>query len=56
MNMYQIIKKNTKKAKVNAKHLEESIVKNKEELFESNPHTSIYKILDAIDEFNETIK
>lgn len=56
MNMYQIIKENTKKAKVNAKHLEESIVKNKEELFESNPHTSIYKILDAIDEFNKTIK
>ena len=55
MNMYQIIKKNTKKAKVNAKHLEESIVKKKEELFESNPHTSIYKILDAIDELNEPL-
>lgn len=55
-NMYQIIKENTKKAKVNAKHLEEYIVKNKEELLESNPHTSIYKILDAIDEFNKTIK
>ena len=51
MNMYEIIKHNIDMAIKTAKLLEERIINNKEELIKSNPHTSIYKILDAIDNF-----
>ncbi len=51
MNMYEIIKHNTDMAIKTAILLEERIINNKEELIKSNPHTSIYKILDAIDNF-----
>ena len=53
MDMYKIINKSTDKARSIAKHFEQQIIRNKENLLESNPHTSIYKILDAIDEFNK---
>ena len=53
MDMYKIINKSTNKARSIAKHFEQQIIRNKENLLESNPHTSIYKILDAIDEFNK---
>lgn len=53
MNMYNIIKNNVTRAKKTAFNLEQSVIKNKEELLKSNPHTSVYKILDAIEEFNK---
>ena len=52
MDMYQIIKDSTDNARSTAQSLEQQIIRNKEDLLSSNPHTSIYKILDAIDEFN----
>ena len=52
MDMYKIIKDSTDNARSTAQSLEQQIIKNKEDLLSSNPHTSIYKILDAIDEFN----
>lgn len=52
MNMYKIIKNSTDNARNTAKFFEQQTLKNRENLLSSNPHTSIYKILDAIDEFN----
>lgn len=52
MDMYKIIKDSTDNATSTAQSLEQQIIRNKEDLLFSNPHTSIYKILDAIDEFN----
>lgn len=52
MDMYKIIKESTDNARSTAQSLEQQVNKNKEDLLSSNPHTSIYKILDAIDEFN----
>ena len=52
MDMYQIIKDSTDNARSTAQSLEQQIIRNKEDLLSSNPHTSIYKILDVIDEFN----
>lgn len=53
MNMYSKIKDLTGNARNNAKYIEEQIVKNNDKLLDTNPHTSIYKILDTIDEFNK---
>lgn len=52
MDMYKIIKDSTDNARSTAQSLEQQIIRNKEDLLCSNPHTNIYKILDAIDEFN----
>lgn len=52
MDMYKIIKDSTDNARSTAQSFEQQIIKNKEDLLSSNPHTSIYKILDVIDEFN----
>lgn len=52
MDMYKIIKNSTDNARSTAQSLEQQIIRNNEDLLSSNPHTSIYKILDAIDEFN----
>ena len=52
MDMYQISKDSTDNARSTAQSLEQQIIRNNEDLLSSNPHTSIYKILDAIDEFN----
>ncbi len=52
MDMYKIIKDSTDNARSIAQSLEQQIIRNNEDLLSSNPHTSIYKILDAIDEFN----
>ena len=52
MDMYKIIKDSTDNARSTAQSLEQQIISNKEDLLNSNPHTSIYKILNAIDEFN----
>ena len=52
MNMYKIIKNSRDNARNTAKFFEQQTLKNKENLLSSNPHTSIYKILDVIDEFN----
>lgn len=52
MDMYKIIKDSTDNARSTAQSLEQQIIRNKEDLLRSNPHTSIYKILDVIDEFN----
>ncbi len=53
IDMYKFIKCNTDKARTTAKLLEKRAVSSGEELIESNPHTSIYKILDAIDDFSK---
>lgn len=52
MDMYKLIKDSTDNARSIAQSLEQQIIRNNEDLLSSNPHTSIYKILDAIDEFN----
>ena len=54
MDMYKIIKDSTDNARSTAQSFEQQIIRNKEDLLSSNPHTSIYKILDAIDEFNNS--
>ena len=51
MDMYKLIYNLTDKAKTRAKSIEQNVINNKEELLKTNPHTSIYKILDAINEF-----
>lgn len=51
MDMYKMINKSTSSARNTAKNIELQAVKNNEDLFKLNPHTSIYKILDTIDEF-----
>ena len=55
MDMYKIIKDSTDNARSAAQAFEQQVIRNKEDLLSSNPHTSIYKILDAIDEFNNLI-
>ena len=52
VDMYKIIKDSTDNARSTAQSFEQQVIRNKEDLLSSNPHTSIYKILDAIDEFN----
>lgn len=52
IDMYKIIKDSTDNARSTAQSLEQQIIRNNEDLLSSNPHTSIYKILNAIDEFN----
>lgn len=52
MDMYKIIKESTDNARSTAQSLEQQVIRNKDDLLSSNQHTSIYKILDAIDEFN----
>ena len=56
MDMYKIIKDSTDNARSTAQSFEQQIIRNKEDLLSSNPHTSIYKILDAIDEYNKLNK
>lgn len=56
MDMYKIIKDSTDNARSTAYSLEQQIIRNNEDLLSSNPHTSIYKILNAIDEFNNLNK
>ena len=51
MDIYKMINKSTSSARNTAKNIEQQAVKNNEDLFKLNPHTSIYKILDTIDEF-----
>lgn len=51
MDMYKMINKSISSARNTAKNIEQQAVKNNEDLFKLNPHTSIYKILDTIDEF-----
>ena len=52
MNMYKIIKDKTQNARSIAETIENQSKKNNENLLNTNPHTSIYKVLDAIDKFN----
>ena len=52
MDMYKIIKDSTDNARSTAQSFEQQVIRNNEDLLSSKPHTSIYKILDAIDEFN----
>ena len=53
MNMYNKIKNQTDYARSTAQSIEQQIIKDGNELLKSNPHSSIYKILDAIDDFNK---
>ncbi len=52
MDMYDKIKNQTDDARSTAQSIEQQITKDNEDLLRSNPHSSIYKILNAIDEFN----
>lgn len=52
LDMYKVIKGSTKKAISTAQSLEQQLIRNNENLLSSNPHTSIYKIINAIEEFN----
>ena len=52
MDMYKIIKDSTDNARITAHSIESQIIRNNEDLLSTNPHTSIYKILNVIDEFN----
>lgn len=53
MDMYKIIKDSTFNARNVAQSFEIQGIKNREDILVLNPHTSIYKILNAIDGFNE---
>ncbi len=53
MNMYDIIKSNTLVAFEIAKSLEVKYIKNSEDVFVSNPYTSVYRIIEMIDNFNK---
>lgn len=53
MDMYQSIIKMLEKAKNTALNIEQEIKNNNGDLFNSNPHTSIYKIIAAIEEYNK---
>lgn len=52
MDMYMKIQDKTIEARDRAQSIEQQINKDGEELLISNPHSSIYKVLDKIDEFN----
>ena len=52
MNIYNLIKNKTEDARKLSKYYEKQSVKDQEDILNYNPHTSIYKILDAIDDFN----
>ena len=51
MDMYQSIIKMLEKAKNTALNIEQEIKNNNGDLFNSNPHTSIYKIIVAIEKY-----
>ncbi len=53
MDMFNLIKSHTEEAIITAKSLEQRAISDGEELINVNPHTSIYKILEAIQEFNK---
>ena len=53
MDMYDKIKNQTDDARSIAQSIEQKIIKDGDDLLKSNPHSSVYKILDAIDEFNK---
>lgn len=53
MDMYNVIKDLTNDAKNTAKSFRQQAEKNNEDLLTSNPHTNVYKILEAIDEFKK---
>lgn len=52
MDMYNKIKNQTDNARSTAQSIEQQIIKDGGDLLKSNPHSSVYKILDVIDEFN----
>lgn len=52
MNLYDNIKEKTMSAVKIAKSIEEEVDKDGDNITEKNPHSDIYKVLDAIDNFN----
>ena len=56
MNIYNILKNKTENARKLAEYYENQSIKDQIDLINYNPHTSIYQILDAIDEFNSKEK
>lgn len=52
MDMFKIVESMTNNARTVAQSFEQQAIKNREELLYVNPHTSIYKILNTIDEFS----
>ena len=51
MDMYQSIIEMLEEAKKTALNIDKKIINDNEDLFRSNPHTSIYKIIVAIEEY-----
>ena len=51
MDMYQSIIEMLEEAKKTALNIDQKIINDNEDLFRSNPHTSIYKIIVAIEEY-----
>lgn len=51
MDMYKMIKDFTDRTRSTAQSLEQQMIRHHGDLLSSNPHTSVYQILDAIDEF-----
>ena len=56
LDMYKVIKNSTESARKTAKSIEKQFIKDNNDLLIANPHTTIYKILEAIDEFNNLNK
>lgn len=52
MNMYDAIKEHTNEAIETAKILEREAINNNGTIIKANPHTNIYKVLEAISDFN----
>lgn len=53
LDIYKTIENETNYARTKAKYIEKQVINNKEDLLKTNPHTSIYKILDAVDEYRK---
>lgn len=51
MDMYQSVIEMLEEAKKTALNIDQKIINDNEDLFRSNPHTSIYKIIVAIEEY-----
>ena len=54
--MYKVIKDSTESARKTAKLIEKQYIKENDDFINANPHTSIYKILDTTNEFNNLNK
>ena len=56
LDMYKVIKDSTESARKTAKLIQKQFFKENDDFINANPHTSIYKLLNTIDEFNSLNK